>query len=155
MDVHPCALDDARAERLLAALAADYEELYGASDEMARTTAPEFQPPHGLFVVGIEHGVTVAGGGFRRFDHRTCEIKRVWADPALRRRGLASAILAALESAALDAGYERIVLETGPRQPAAAALYDSRGYRRIAPFGPYPDDQGFELQLRPGAGERR
>ena len=59
---------------------------------------------------------------------------------AARRSGVASALLAALEQHAWDAGFRRMVLETGNRQQPAMALYEARGYVQTAPFGPYIDD---------------
>lgn len=148
MDLVTCSMDDDRVRPLLDGLERQYEELYGASTEMSRVPASEFDPPDGRFMIGLADGRTVAGGGFRRIDAATCEVKRVWTDPTRRREGLASALLTALEGEARAAGYERLVLETGPRQPEAAALYLQRGYRQVPPFGPYPDDLGFELDLR-------
>ena len=57
-----------------------------------------------------------------------------------RREGLATAILARLEKNAGSLGYVRLRLETGNRQRAAIALYESCGFRRIAPFGAYAGD---------------
>ena len=42
-----------------------------------------------------------------------------------------------LEARARAAGYTRIVLETGSRQPEAIALYSSSGYTPIASYGFY------------------
>ena len=46
-------------------------------------------------------------------------------------------MLAALEDRAHRLGYERLVLETGVRQPEAIGLYVSAGYRGIEPYGAY------------------
>ncbi len=48
--------------------------------------------------------------------------------------------LAALEQMALKFGYLTLRLETGARQPEAIALYESHGFHRIPPYGPYVDD---------------
>ena len=60
--------------------------------------------------------------------------------PEARGRGVASALLGALEESARQAGRKRIVLETGARQPEAIALYGKAGYARIPDFGHYKDD---------------
>jgi GNAT superfamily N-acetyltransferase len=57
-----------------------------------------------------------------------------------RRRGLASAVLAALEEHALRLGYTRLLLETGDRQRPALALYAKRNFQRIPAFGQYAND---------------
>jgi len=132
---------------LLSGLAAHYEQLYGPNDEMAKVAAEEFEPPAGLFVAVFEHGEVVAGGGFRALAPGVCEVKRMWTREDQRRRGLASAVLGELEERAGDAGYHTVRLETGPRQPGAAALYTARGYRRIEAYGWYPQALAFERDL--------
>ena len=50
---------------------------------------------------------------------------------------MARAVLADLEDRARAAGYSRVVLETGERQPAAIAFYTGAGYTEIEPYGFY------------------
>ncbi len=140
-------LDDPLVRPLLDGLAAVYVERYGAIDEMAKATATQFEPPDGAFIVLLDGGTTVAGGGLRRLDEQACEIKRVWASPDRLRRGLASRVMAALEEQAVNLGYRVARLETGPRQPEAVALYTRLGYRRIPVFGDYPQAVAFERSL--------
>ena len=54
--------------------------------------------------------------------------------PEARSRGHARRLLAALEDAARDLGYEIARLDTGPKQPHAQALYESAGYRSIPSY---------------------
>jgi GNAT superfamily N-acetyltransferase len=147
MELRRVRLDDATVTPLLAGLAHEYDTRYGANGELARTTADEFDPPGGAFIVVLDGDVTAAGGGFRRFSEGAAEIKRMWTNPSHRRRGLATEVLAALEAAAAEAGYTRLVLETGPRQPEARSLYEGRGYRSIPTYGPYDQALAFELEL--------
>jgi GNAT superfamily N-acetyltransferase len=65
------------------------------------------------------------------------EIKRMYVAPEARGRGVARALLAALEQAARDRGYDVLRLETGLSQPEASALYTSSGYAPTEPFGYY------------------
>ncbi len=138
---------DPEVKPVLAGLADEYEIRYGKNNEMARTTDIEFDPPSGLFVVVMDGAVTAAGGGFRRYEPTTCEVKRMWTHPAYRRRGMAASVLSALEAAARNAGYARLILETGPRQPEAEAFYARQGYSRIDVYGRYPDARAFALDL--------
>lgn len=57
--------------------------------------------------------------------------------PAVRGRGFSRSILAALEDGALTLGIRRLVLETGPRQLQALALYRRAGFVVIPCFGEY------------------
>ena len=47
----------------------------------------------------------------------------------------------------MAAGYTRLILETGPRQPEAEALYERRGYSRIGYYGHYPEARAFTTDL--------
>jgi GNAT superfamily N-acetyltransferase len=140
-------MGDPEVAPLLSALSDEYDTRYGDDAEMTRATTEEFDPPSGLFVIVTDGLRTVAGGGFRRHDASTCEVKRMWTRPGHRRRGLAASVLGALEDGAREAGYTRLILETGPRQPEAEALYVARGYDRIESFGHYPEARAFSLDL--------
>ena len=111
-------------------------------------------------MVGYVDGVAVACGGWRARDvddpplrRGDAEIKRMFVHPAHRGRGVARAVLADLEAAAVRAGRLRMVLETGDRQPAAIGLYVSAGYAPMAPFGTYRDTEAGRYYSRalPGA----
>jgi GNAT superfamily N-acetyltransferase len=147
MDMRQVRLSDADAEPLLVGLSAEYDMRYGENIEMTRAREAEFDPPDGLFVVLMDGPTTAAGGGFRRHSLSTCEVKRMWTSQRYRRRGLATRVLETLEEAARKTGYSNVILETGPLQPEAEALYGRRGYRRIEPYGHYPDASAFGLDL--------
>ena len=75
------------------------------------TTRPllpaELRPPGGAYLVGYEGADAVAGGGLRRLADGVAEIKRMYVRPDARSRGVAAALLAALESEAVSLGYAR------------------------------------------------
>ncbi len=147
MDMRRVRLSDAAVVPLLDGLTNEYDNRYGENIEMTRASTDEFDPPSGLFIVLVDGRVTTAGGGFRRYDPTTCEVKRMWTHPRHRRQGLAIRVLGALEDAAWGAGYTRLILETGPRQPEAETLYERRGYNRIEVYGHYPEARAFSLDL--------
>lgn len=68
------------------------------------------------------------------------EIKRMFVRPAARGQGLGRAMLGFLEAEAARHGCQRLMLETGVRQPEALRLYEGAGYSRRSRFGDYPDD---------------
>ncbi|MFI9361320.1 GNAT family N-acetyltransferase [Kitasatospora sp. NPDC053057] len=123
-------LDDPLVEPLLRELTHEYVTRYGpgAHQEMTRYPAEAFAEPHGALLLLLEDGAPVAGGAYLRHDEHTAEVKRMWTDSAHRRRGLARRVLAELERTAAAAGYRRIFLTTGPRQPEAKGLYLAAGY---------------------------
>ena len=73
---------------------------------------------------------------------RTAELKRIWTHSAHRRRGLARVVLAELERRAVERGYRRVYLTTGPRQPEAAGLYLATGYTPLFDTGTDPEEIG-------------
>ena len=131
---------DSPATDLVAAMLAELDEVYGTFDRHNSPTATpeELSPPGGAFVVLEDDGVAVAGGGLKRLEPDIAEIKRMYVVPAARGRGLARALLAALEDAARDLGYATVRLDTGALQRHAQALYRSAGYTEIAPYNANP-----------------
>ena len=129
LEVRRVRQSDPDAAQLVAELTYEYTTRYGpmGAQEMQRP-ADVFEPPHGQFLLLVEAGEAVAGGAFKRFDHETAELKRIWTHSRHRRRGLARRVVEELEKEALAFGYRRIYLTTGPRQPEAKALYLATGY---------------------------
>jgi putative acetyltransferase len=68
------------------------------------------------------------------------ELKRMYVCPRGRGQGVAKNLLALLESRAIGCGCKLVLLETGPYQHEALALYASGGYQRRGPFGDYTND---------------
>lgn len=156
MELRAVPFDHPDAVRLIAALQDVYRERYGGGDDTPVDTR-QFGPPAGYFVVGYQGSEAVACGGWRARDggddpalrDGDAEIKRMYVVPAHRGRGIARALLAELERAAMAAGRRRAVLETGTRQPEAVALYRSEGYAPMAKFGVYRDEPGSRCFAKP------
>jgi GNAT superfamily N-acetyltransferase len=137
VDIEVVAYDHPDAVKLIAEVQQEYVVRYGAEDQTPVDPA-QFAPPLGLFLVAYVDGVPAACGGWRARG-TDVELKRMYASPAFRGRGLARAVLAALERKAAEAGFRRMILETGLRQPEAIALYESSGYAPVPGFGYYAD----------------
>ncbi|MFD8753122.1 GNAT family N-acetyltransferase [Kitasatospora sp. NPDC059577] len=151
-------VDDRLVEPLLRELTHEYVTRYGpeAHREMSRYPGEAFAEPHGVLLLLLEGGEPVAGGAYKRYDEHTAEVKRMWTHSAHRRRGLARRVLAELERTAAEAGYTRIHLTTGPRQPEARGLYLAAGYTPLfdvsadpLTIGPLP----FEKDLPDPSGQ--
>lgn len=137
----PVPYDDPVAQRLVTRVQQEYVVRYGGPDT-APVDPADFAPPGGLFLVAEVDGVPAGCGAWRVHGPATVEVKRVYVEPAFRRRGLAEAVMAALETTAAAAGHRAVVLNTGPRQAEALALYDRLGYRPVAGFGTYACTDG-------------
>ena len=106
--------------------------------------------PNVLFVVARnEHG-TAVGCGAIVLEDGYGELKRMYAVPEVRGRGVGRATLGALEQLAANAGTVVYRLETGYLQPDAIAVYERCGYRRRGPFGDYTDDPNSVFMEKPG-----
>lgn len=116
-----------------------YDGLVMDAAEMPKAGPDELGPPTGTFLVGFdEEGAPVCCGGVKDLGDGACEIKRMYVAPEARRSGRARELLAALEDAARELGYEAARLDTGPRQPHAERLYRGAGYAPIANFNRNP-----------------
>jgi len=109
-----------------------------ANGEVDDLRNEELFPPNGRFLIVYDDaGEAIACGAIRRHDDEAAEIKRMYVRPSARGQGLSRTILLELEATAIRLGYRALVLETGLRQPAAVALYESHGYTTIPNFGFY------------------
>ena len=126
------------ASALIAALNAELSHRYpepGANH--FRLDAQEVAPGRGAFLIARSERQPVACGAIRRLDVATAEIKRMYVLPKHRGLGVGRELLQHLEVVARELAVERIVLETGVRQPEALALYKRAGFAEIPRFGEY------------------
>ncbi len=135
-----CDPEEAPASELLAAMRAELNDVY---ETFSRLDNPPLEPselraPGGAYVVGYEGAAAVAGGGVRHLSEGVGEIKRMYVCPDARSRGVAAALLAALEDAARSLGCESVRLDTGPKQVHALRLYRRAGYGEVPPYNDNP-----------------
>ena len=130
--------EDPVAQRLVERVQQEYVVRYGGPDGVV-VDPSEFRPPAGVFLVAEVEGVAAGCGAWRVHAPETVEIKRMYVEPAFRRRGLARVLVEALEASAATAGHRSVVLNTGLAQPEALALYEAVGYRRVPGYGIYAD----------------
>lgn len=97
-----------------------------------------------------ENGDAVGHAALRTRDD-VLEIKKVIVDPAARGKGVAKAIMAAIEERARRHGGRRVILQTGHAQPEAISLYEKLGYTPIPVYEPYrrtmPNSLCYEKSL--------
>ncbi|BCJ74265.1 hypothetical protein CS0771_38090 [Catellatospora sp. IY07-71] len=99
------------------------------------------EPPHGLFWLARDGDTVLGCAGLRFTGDGIGLVTRVWTAPAARRRGIASALLTTLETAARAHGLTRLRLDTRSDLVEARALYARHGFTEIPAFNddPYAD----------------
>ncbi|NJM25113.1 MAG: GNAT family N-acetyltransferase [Bacteroidia bacterium] len=117
------------------------QDLLDRYQELQAFFTPFNKLSEGFVVLVYVNSVAVACGCLRPMKEwpLTGEIKRMYTRPAMRGRGFAAAVVRELEQWAAEAGLERIVLETGDRQPEAIHVYRKLGYAQIENYGPYKE----------------
>jgi putative acetyltransferase len=101
------------------------------------------------FLVAREQGRALGCGAFVLGEAGQAEMKRVFVAPAARGKGVARALMEALEREAAKLGVTLMQLETGIKQPEAIALYRKFGYAERGPFGSYqPDPLSLFMEKR-------
>jgi putative acetyltransferase len=102
--------------------------------------------PEVHFVAAREGGQVLGTGALVRMDGYG-EVKSMFTLPAARGRGVAAAILRALEDAAREEGVQTLRLETADVLAGAVRLYERQGYTRCDRFGDYaPNDVSVYME---------
>lgn len=135
--IEPRPWDDADGAALRTAQRAELDARYGCDDHEPGT--PPSAADIDLFLIAVDPATrrAVACGALRRLGPATAEIKRMYVTPDSRGSGVSTAVLRALEAAAVEHGWTTLRLETGSAQPDAIRFYEREGYREIPPFGAY------------------
>jgi putative acetyltransferase len=137
--VAPESPDTADASALVAALESHLAGRYAAESRHGYSVATLIEQQVAFYVARVD-GAPAGCGGVQLVGTEYAEIKRMWVDPTFRGLGLGRMILGRLAQHAREHGIGVLRLETGVEQTEAIALYESFGFRRIPPFGPYFDD---------------
>jgi GNAT superfamily N-acetyltransferase len=125
------------ASDLIAAILAEYDLVAGRSLSGGPSATPaDFSAPGGAYLIGFdESGEAACGGGIKDLGDGVAEIKRFYVVPAFRGRGLARALLAALEDEARRLGHRTVRLDaTTPTWP----MYLAAGYREVTDYNANP-----------------
>jgi putative acetyltransferase len=107
-----------------------------APDQRHALSIDQLFQPDVRFFLARSNGEAVACGGVA-FLGGFAEVKRMYAKPAMRGKGVAAALLKRLEDEARAAGETILRLETGIHQHEALRFYEKAGFRRCDAFGAY------------------
>jgi GNAT superfamily N-acetyltransferase len=90
-------------------------------------------------ILVYQNKTPIACGAIREWGSGTMEIKRMFVQPAFRRKGFAQMVVNSLESWTKELGFEKCILETGKNQPEAIQLYQKIGFEITPNYGQYVD----------------
>jgi carbonic anhydrase len=99
-----------------------------------------FAPPDGRLLLAEIDGHAIGCIALRRFDETTGEVKRLYVRPGHRGQHVGERLVRALISAAREAGYQRLVLDSHAMMTHAHALYRAAGFRDMAPPSSLPNE---------------
>ena len=116
-------------------------------DEELQHFATEYAPPGGAFLLAEEAGRYLACIGVRRFASEVGEIKRLYAVPAARGRGLGRVLVERIIVVARDLGYRSLLLDTLPSMKQAQGLYLSLGFKPTTAYRFNPIEGSAFLRL--------
>jgi ribosomal protein S18 acetylase RimI-like enzyme len=120
----------------------------GFEDELAALPG-KYQAPGGGLFLAQRRGQPLGCGAFRPLQDGDCEMKRLYVRPAARGEKLGRRLAVQVCDAARSAGYRRICLDTIVSMREAITLYESLGFREIAPyvFNPIAGARYFAREL--------
>ena len=125
----------------------------GFAEELA-TLPGGYARPAGRLLLAFEEREAVGCGALRPLGDGSCEMKRLYLQPATRGKGAGRELALALIGAAREIGYQRMRLDTLPSMSKAMALYRSLGFTDIAAYraNPVPGACFLELNLNRSEG---
>jgi GNAT superfamily N-acetyltransferase len=143
----PVASEEALALRT--AYAAEVSALLHDHFRATRDGDADLAPPDGEFWIARWDRRPVGCVGARSLPGGDVEVKRLYAAPETRGRGVGRALLAAAEAWARARGAGRLVLDTRSELTAACALYRRTGWVEVEAYnaGATPADVWFAKEL--------
>lgn len=106
-----------------------------------------YAPPSGRLLLARIEGVVAGCVAMRDLGDRGCEMKRLFVRPAFHGKGCGRRLAVTILEEARRARYRTMKLDTVPAMRAAIALYESLGFRDIAPYTENPIEGARFLEL--------
>lgn len=127
-------------------------------DEELRSLPGKYAPPRGCILLAMDGESAVGCVALRPIDpaphdkpgERICEMKRLYAKPETRGRGVGRLLCEELIRFAKQGGYSMMKLDTEPELESACRLYRSLGFIEIPRYNDDPKPETLYLGLQLG-----
>ena len=131
----------------------DFDLCFQDFERELATLATLYAPPDGCILLAEVAGDPCGCVAMRPHSAGTCEMKRLYVRPSARGRGIGRRLAVAVVERARERGYALMRLDTLASMVEAIALYESIGFREIAPYrhNPLGGARFYQLGLRAGA----
>ena len=119
----------------------------GFEDEL-KNLPGKYSSPSGRLYLAYVDGELAGCIALRKLEDGVCEMKRLFVREEFRGRRLGQMLIERLIADARDIGYERMRLDTfPPKMGKAVRLYESYGFREIAPYYDNPNEGVLFMEL--------
>jgi ribosomal protein S18 acetylase RimI-like enzyme len=109
----------------------------------------DYAPPEGRLLLATCAGAPAGCVALHKLDAGICEMKRLYARPQYRGKGLGRALAERVIADARQIGYRQLRLDTvEPVMQAAVAMYRLLGFREIAPYRANPIEGALYMELQ-------
>jgi len=106
-----------------------------------------YAPPEGVLLLAECDGGTAGCVALHKLEDGICEMKRLYVRPAYRSRKVGRILAEAIIGQARGRGYDRIRLDTLPVMERARALYETLGFKKVAPYRANAAEEVIHMEM--------
>jgi len=116
----------------------DVPPVAGYREELANLPG-KYASPEGRLLLAQVEGQAAGCAAFYKLSDGVCEVKRLWVRPTFRGKKISRMLVETLIAEARETGYQSMVLSTVDILTEARRLYESLGFKTIAPYFELPE----------------